>query len=718
MSKVTYNLEGLGCANCANKIELAVQKIEGVTEAYVDFSTSKLVYKYDEHTSAALTDEIISGIVHTYEPDVKVILKESSNHQTPGDAHDHGELENEKFERYRLILSLIIFFSALLFGFGPTIKTSMYLIAYAISGYPVILKSLKNIANRQWFDENFLMFIATVGAFGIGEYPEAAAVMIFYEVGEYFQDLAVGKSRASIASLMNIRPEIAHVITEGQSRDVLPDQVQIGQIIRVRVGERIPLDGRIIKGGTSLDTSALTGESKPRLVVKGDDVLSGSVVINSVIDIEVTKAYRESTISKILELVEDATAHKAPTENFITKFARYYTPVVVLLAALIMAIPTAIYGLETFDIWLYRGLIFLVISCPCALVISVPLSFFSGIGNASKHGILVKGSNYLEALNTIDTLVFDKTGTLTHGNLKIKEIIPEGTYSEDVIMSIAKTAESHSNHPIAKAIMSYNLTSDAPKTSVGFSDLSEKYEEVGGKGIKAYFSGKTHHVGTRKLLEEAGIELSSIKETLGTYVYVAREREFLGVIVLEDQIKNEAHTAIRALHKEGKKVIMLTGDQEGVAKYVADTLNIDEYHSSLLPGDKYQIVSDLISSGRKVAFVGDGINDAPVLAGATIGISMGQLGSDAAIEASDIVIMKDDLSSIDDALKISHKTKEIVLQNIVFAIGIKVIIMILGTFGLSSMWMAIFADVGVALIAILNAMRILKFQPNSKVLQD
>ena len=706
MSKVVYTLEGLGCANCAAKIEDAIRHSDGVIEAYVDFSKSKLVYSYDESNNPKLTDSTIEDIVHRFEPDVKVIaqLKNSSNTKTESTTLS----AKESFERIRLIISLLLFIIAM------TLNTSIrqyqfyfLVITYVLSGYPVIRTAIRNILNKQWFDENFLMSIATVGAFAIGEYPEAVAVMLFYEIGEYFQDLAVGKSRASIASLMNIKPEIAHILKHGETIDVLPSEVSIGDTLRVRAGERIPLDGLVVNGSTDLDTSALTGESKPKHVSLGESVLSGSVVLSGVIDLTVTKDYEDSTVSKILELVEDATAHKAPTENFITKFARYYTPIVVLLASLIVVVPTLFTGIEFFSTWLYRGLIFLVISCPCALVISVPLSFFSGIGNASNHGILVKGSNYLEALNTIDTIVFDKTGTLTYGKMKVESINPNIGVSAAYLLEVAGRSESQSNHPIARAIVLHSNYKPSPH--MGFADLSESYEEVGGKGIKAYFSNKMHYVGTAKFLMDQNIDFKPLEETHGTVVYVTEDDQYLGAIVLADEIKAEAYDTIRTIHSLGKNVIMLTGDHRSVAEYVSSALGIDQYYAELLPSDKYEIVSGLIAQGKRVAFIGDGINDAPVLAGASVGISMGQIGSDAAIEASDIVIMQDDLNRIPQAFKISHKTKTIVMQNIVFAIGIKVVIMILGTFGLSSMWMAIFADVGVALIAILNAMRILKY---------
>jgi Cd2+/Zn2+-exporting ATPase len=708
MSKVTYVLEGLGCANCAAKIESAVKAMEGVEEAYVDFSKSKLVYAFDEAKQQTIPMDAIIKIVHTYEPDVVV--------RTPESATSETEVFSEARERLRLLIGLILFAVAMLFKDLPNaITLGLLLTTYLLSGYPVIAKSFKNIVNRQWFDENFLMFVATVGAIGIGEYPEAVAVMLFYEIGEYFQDLAVGKSRHAIEALMDIRPEIAHLVKDGQTLDKSPEFIDIGDIIRVKPGERVPLDGIVLKGETAVDTSALTGESKPIYLLKGDTVLSGSVVISGVVEITVSKRYEDSTVTKILELVEDATAHKSPTENFITKFARYYTPIVVLLAAMIIAIPTLYYGVDHFSTWLYRGLIFLVISCPCALVISVPLGFFSGIGNASGHGILIKGSNYLEALNTIDTVVFDKTGTLTHGKLSIADVNPASNITSDALLAIAQRVEAHSNHPIAKAILAAGdmnkSVQESSSATFGFADLSERYEELSGLGVKATLEGKTFLAGTEKLLHTYGIAFTPITSPTSTIVYIAEGDVYLGYITLEDHVKTEAASVIHALKAQHKQTIMLTGDQNAVASAVATALTLDAFYAELMPADKYAIVRGLIDEGHHVAFVGDGINDAPVLAGATLGLSMGDLGSDAAIEASDIVIMKDQLTSILNAFSIAAQTKKIVTQNIVFAIGIKIAIMALGVFGLSSMWMAIFADVGVALLAVLNAMRILRFRP-------
>jgi len=714
MSKVTYQLDGLGCANCAAKIESAVKKVDGIQDAYVDFSTAKLVFSYNDLHTEPLSKADVEQIVHTYEPDVNV---HDDNSRVSENTHDDFD---EKREKWRLIISLLTFFMALFLKASlPTVFLTMLIFTYVLSGYKVIHKSLRNIVRGQWFDENFLMFIATVGAIAIGEYTEAVAVMLFYEVGEFFQDMAVGKSRRSISALINIRPEIAHVKTPNGLEDKRPEFVAIDEVVLVRPGERVPLDGVIVKGETSVDVSALTGESVPNFLTTDDPILSGSVVINGVIEVRITKRYQDSTVSKILELVQNATAHKAPTENFITKFARYYTPIVVGLAVLIVAIPTFIYGVSTFSTWLNRGLIFLVISCPCALVISVPLGFFSGIGNASHHGILIKGSHYLEGINLIDTVVFDKTGTLTTGKLEIVEVITAPSYSKEEVIAMAQKIESHSNHPIAKAILNYQTsasknTPPSPISSTShnlISDLSEKYEEIGGLGLKAFFDQSNYLAGTEKLMEKYHIDYPKDISSIGTRVYIAKENVYVGTIILKDSIKEHASELIHSLHKRNIKTIMLTGDRPEVAGEVAAALNIDQFYASLLPEDKFNHVQTLIKQNRKVAFVGDGINDAPVLASATLGISMGRLGSDAAIEASDIVIMNDGLTSIHEAFAISKFTKRIVMQNIVLAIGIKLVIMLLGTVGLSSMWMAIFADVGVALLAVLNAMRILGFKP-------
>lgn len=701
MEKISLSLEGLGCANCATKIENRSKHIAGIQNVVLDYSRSKLTF---EHTGddPEVTISQIKEIVASLEPDVIVTRSGQNQDKDHGHSHDHGTGGHDKRALMRLGLSLFFFIIGLISGGFPVVQLISLAIAYIVSGHKVLLRSFNNIRRGDIFDENFLMSIATFGAIAIGEYPEAVAVMIFYEVGEYFQDLAVNRSKHAITSLLNIRPDTATVLRQGFFLSVSPEEVMMDEVIMVKPGERIPLDGRIIDGTSNLDTSALTGESLPQYVGIGDAVLSGSVVQNGVIKVQVTSIYADSTVARILALVEDATAHKAKTENFITKFARLYTPIVVGFATALAIIPPLVLGWDQFDQWLYRGLIFLVISCPCALVVSVPLGFFSGLGNASKNGILIKGSNYLEALQEVDTIVFDKTGTLTEGTFEVTHVyLNETTTTMDQLLYAASLAESHSNHPIAKSIVTYaNQTFDMA------SIIST--EEVSGHGVKVLTNIGLIWAGNKKLMREAAIDYPDVP-SVHTLVYVALEGRYLGAFEIRDRIKPDAKMTIDYLQANGLNVLMLTGDRQSAAYAVADELGFKNVHSELLPAQKYAVVKKLLDSGRKVAFVGDGINDAPVLAGATVGISMGAIGSDAAIEASDIVLMTDEPSKIVQALKISRKTKQIVTQNIVFALGTKLIIMALGTVGLSSMWMAIFADVGVSLIAVLNATRALHY---------
>ena len=584
-----------------------------------------------------------------------------------------------------------------------------YLLAYVVVGGDVVKKAITNITRGQIFDENFLMLIATVGAFFVGEYPEAVAVMLFYQVGEWFQSYAVNNSRKSIKELMNIRPDYAVVLRDGEECEVDPDEVSIGEIILVKPGERVPLDGRVVKGNCSLDTMALTGESIPRDVVCGDEIISGCINLNSVIEVEVTKEFAQSTVTKILDLVENASSQKAVTEQFITRFARYYTPVVVILATALAIIPSLLVG--NFTTWLYRALSFLVISCPCALVISVPLSFFGGIGGASKAGILIKGSNYLEILAQAETVVMDKTGTLTKGSFEVSEIVCVGENELTKILEYAAYAESYSNHPISKSL----------QRAYGKEIRKEEIlntEEKAGMGVITDWNGIKVYAGNDKLMRWLEIDNIYSVEKAGTICHVAIDKEtkaeYLGYVVISDEIKEDAKTAIDGLKAAGiKRIVMLTGDAEKTAKTVAKTLGIEEYHAELLPGDKVEKTEKLLKETgekSKLIFVGDGMNDAPVLARADIGIAMGGLGSDAAIEAADIVIMNDQPSKIATAMKISRKTLKIVKQNIVFAIGIKVLVLLLAALGMASMWAAVFADVGVAFLAILNAMRAMKVE--------
>ena len=578
-------------------------------------------------------------------------------------------------------------------------------VAYIIAGGEVLLRAFKNILRGQVFDENFLMAIATIGAFAIGEFPEGVAVMLFYEVGEMFQDYAVNKSRKSISDLMNIRPDFANLIDlNGEEKRVSPESVNVGSIIVVRAGEKVPLDGVVLSGEATLDVSALTGESLPKEVEAKDDVLAGSINKSGLLKIKVTKSFGESTVSKILDLVENAGNKKSPTEKFITKFARYYTPVVVFSALALAIIPPLVISGESFSPWISRALIFLVVSCPCALVVSIPLGYFAGIGLASKNGILIKGSNYLEALNNVESIVFDKTGTLTKGTFKVRKSESTSKLTNEELLKLGAYAEYYSNHPIAKSIVS-EFNEEINK------DLISNYEEISGKGIKVDIDGETFLAGNSKLMDMFNIKITPIHE-IGTVVYLANEKSELGYIVISDEIKEDSKEAISGLKEIGvKQTIMLTGDNEKVGDSVAKELGLDKAYCSLLPQNKVEKLEQIFedkSKGKKVAFVGDGINDAPVLARADIGIAMGGVGSDAAIEAADVVIMDDKPSKIIKAIKIAKKTNKIVWQNIIFALGVKIIILIFGALGMANMWEAVFGDVGVTLIAVINSSRILK----------
>ena len=604
----------------------------------------------------------------------------------------------------KIIIALILFFIALIINFGNVwINNVIYIIAYIIVGFEIVRKAVRNITRGKVFDENFLMTVATIGAFGIGEFPEAVAVMLFYQVGELFQSYAVDKSRKSIASLMDIRPDYANIEKDGKLEKVDPDEVKIGDIIVIKPGEKIPLDGTVVEGKTNLDTKALTGEPMPREVNIGDDVISGCINLNGLIRVKVTKKYGESTVSKILDLVENASSKKSKSENFITKFAAYYTPIVVIIAVILAIVPPLIIPGAEFSDWIYRALSFLVVSCPCALVISIPLSFFGGIGGASKMGILIKGSNYLEALANTEIVVFDKTGTLTEGIAKVQKIEAEGISKEE-LLEITALAENFSNHPIAISIKSeYNKPIDEKRIV--------KTQELTGRGINATIDEKEVLVGNEKLMKEEKIDYKECTDA-GTALYVAIDKKYVGYILIADSIKKDSKKAIQNLKKNGiKQTIMLTGDRKQVGEAVAKKLGIDKVYTELLPDGKVEKVEKLLkekSQKGKLAFVGDGINDAPVLAISDIGIAMGALGSDAAIEAADVVLMTDEPSKIVDAIHLSKKTMRIVKENIVFAILIKVIVLILSAFGISTMWEAVFADVGVSIIAIINALRVLR----------
>lgn len=604
---------------------------------------------------------------------------------------------------WRIIIGAALLATAVLLNLNNEwLQIALFIISYIIVGGDVVKRAVKNIFKGQVFDENFLMSIATIGAFFIGEYPEGVAVMLFYQVGELFQSYAVGKSRKSIASLMDIRPDYANVKKGDELVKVDPDEVQIGDIIVIKAGEKIPLDGKVIEGSSMIDTSALTGESVPREVEVGSDILSGCININGVITAEVTKEFGESTVSKILDLVENASSKKSNSEQFITKFARYYTPVVVIIAVFLAIIPPLVIDGATFSDWIYRALAFLVVSCPCALVISIPLSFFGGIGGASKKGILVKGSNYLEALAETEIVVFDKTGTLTKGVFNVQEIHPEGVSKEE-LLELTAYVESYSNHPISLSLKrAYSKEIDNGRIS--------DVEEISGHGVIATVDGKKVMAGNIKLMKMMDIPYFK-GELIGTVVHVAVNNKYIGYIVIADEVKEDSAQAIKELKAANiKQTVMLTGDNKSVGSKVAKELGLDKVYAELLPADKVEKLEELFSQKSKkgkLAFVGDGINDAPVLARADIGIAMGGLGSDAAIEAADIVIMTDEPSKIATAMKISKKTLKIAHQNIVFAIGIKIIVLILSAFGITTMWAAIFADVGVTIIAVLNAFRAL-----------
>ena len=604
----------------------------------------------------------------------------------------------------KIIISLILFIFAMVIKFeNEIINNIIFVISYLIVGFEILKKAIRNIVRGKVFDENFLMSVATIGAFAIGEYPEAVAVMLFYQIGELFQSYAVDKSRKSIASLMDIRPDYANVYREGNIETVNPEEVKIGETIVIKPGEKIPLDGKIIEGKTTLDTKALTGESLPREVSEGDEVLSGCINLNGMIKIEVTKEFGESTVSKILDLVENASSKKSKSENFITKFAKYYTPTVVIIALILAIVPPLVIQGATFSDWIYRALSFLVVSCPCALVISIPLSFFGGIGGASKRGILIKGSNYLEALSNTEIAVFDKTGTLTKGVFEVQEVKPVDISNEE-LLKIAAYAENYSNHPISKSIkQAYNKPIDENEII--------NSEELSGLGIVAKIGEKNVLVGNEKLMQEKQIEFEKCNK-IGTIIYIAINGKYTGYILIADKIKEDAKQTIEELKKNDiKQTIMLTGDKKEVGESVAKEVGIDKVYTELLPTDKVQKVEELLktkSPKGKLVFVGDGINDAPVLTLADIGIAMGGLGADSAIEAADIVIMTDEPSKIIKAIKLSKKTMRIVKENIVFAIFIKILVLVLTAFGLSTMWEAVFADVGVSIIAIINALRVLK----------
>ena len=689
--ELQLTLEGLNCANCARKIEEKVGKMEGVKESNLNFTTTTLNVKLERKVKEEHAINEIKKIVEALEPHVKVEKKVSGK----------TNVQKAKFEvKPTLIIGTILYLIAVIGDFKGALALILFVVSYLLIGGKVVLTAIKNIARGQLFDENFLMTVATIGAFSISEYPEAVAVMLFYEIGETIQGYAVNKSRSSISSLMDIRADYANIIIDGKEKKVSPETVKVEDIILVKPGEKIPLDGIVVEGESFVDTSALTGESVPRKIAVNDEILSGGINTNGVLKVKVTKKFGESTVSRILEMVENAANKKANTEKFITKFAKVYTPIVVALAILIAVVPSIFIKDALFSTWLYRALVFLVVSCPCALVVSVPLGFFAGIGGASKKGVLVKGSNYLELLKDLETVVFDKTGTLTEGVFTVTEINTNDIQKEKLI-EIAAMAESFSNHPIAISIIKeYGKEIDK--------EVIEEYEEIAGHGIKAVINNEEILIGNAKLMNQFNISYNEV-DSIGTVVYCAINGEFKGSIVISDKIKENAGEALINLKAAGvKKTVMLTGDNKKTAEKVGEKVNIDEVHSELLPLGKVKEVEKLLKASNKngrLAFVGDGVNDAPVLARADIGIAMGGIGSDAAIEAADVVLMKDDINALVDAINVSKKTDKILWQNIIFALGVKVIVMVLGTFGIANMWTAVFADVGITIIAIINSTR-------------
>lgn len=702
--KVEIALGGLNCAHCGEEIGNKVSKLDNVIQSNLNFISKKLTFEVAKNVDEKLVTEEIIKIINDTEPglDIKVSFSDT---KTKKENKEEVEISN-KGDLIKLIIGSIMYIFGIFqtaTGFESKFANIVFLMVYLIVGYDVLLKALKNASKGRVFDENFLMSIATVGAVIIGEVPEAVGVMLFYKIGEYLQDIAVGKSRKSITSLMQIRPDSANLKVGSEIKVVSPEEVSIGDIIVVKPGEKIPLDGVVVDGFSMVDTSALTGESVLREIGVGESALSGFINKNALLTIEVTKEFGESTVSKILDLVENASSKKSKTENFISKFAKYYTPFVLISAMIIAFIPPLVVPNAEFLDWFYRGLVFLVVSCPCALVLSIPLSFFSGIGNSSKHGILIKGSNYLEALKNVDTVVFDKTGTLTKGVFKVTKVSPVGI-SEKELIEYAAYAEANSNHPIAKSIVNYY------KESIDLEKITY-FEEIAAHGIKVKYNDLHILAGNDKLMSSENI-LYFPTDDIGTVVYIAVNGAYRGYIVISDEIKEDSKEAIKNLKLSGvKEVVMLTGDNEKVANKIANELGIDKVYSNLLPNEKVDRLEDIFKEKlpkEKVAFVGDGINDAPVLARADVGIAMGALGSDAAIEAADVVLMTDEPSKIAKAIEISRKTNKIVWQNIVFALGVKAIVLILSAGGVATMWEAIFADVGVALIAVLNAMRVMK----------
>ena len=712
------SIEGLDCPNCAAKVERKINTLEGIKEATVDFLGKKIVVLADEISENELV-ELIQTEVDKIEDGVKVFVPKVQAGESSSEEEDTGKIKK------KLLIGGVLFVLGIFVPktlFIP--KLAVFLVSYLVIGGDVLLSAFKNILNGQVFDENFLMAIATIGAFAIGEYPEGVAVMLFYQLGELLQGIAVNNSRKSIVSLMDIRPDYANIKVGEGIKKISPEEIKVGEIIVVKPGEKVPLDGKIVKGASTFDTSALTGESLPREAKAGDDVLSGFINKNGLIEIQVAKVFSESTVSKILYLMENAGSKKSKTENFITKFARYYTPVVVITALIVAIFPPLLIQGATFSDWIYRALIFLVVSCPCALVISIPLGFFGGIGGASRHGILIKGTNYLEVLNDLESVVMDKTGTLTKGIFKVTEVNAENNIkinnfennktelTKPLLLKYAAHIEKFSNHPIAQSIVAEYENS----VSKVDENVVKDFEEISGFGIKVNINNHQFLAGNSKLMNLENITFDK-KENLGTAIYLAADGKYIGNILISDEVKEDSARAIKGMKENGvKEIVMLTGDNEAIGKNIAEKLGIDKVFTELLPNEKVEKLEEIYktkSEKGKIAFVGDGINDAPVLARADLGIAMGGAGSDAAIEAADVVIMNDEPSKIVTAIKIAKKTKEIVWQNITVAFAIKIVVMALGLFGDATMWEAVFADVGVALLAVLNATRVLRYNPES-----
>ncbi|HCX63582.1 MAG TPA: cadmium-translocating P-type ATPase [Eubacteriaceae bacterium] len=693
--KKTIPLKNLSCANCALKMEDRIRRMDEIKEVQVDFTSQKMVVESEYFGDQLL--EKMESTMQKIEPDVAIVRESDQK----------GE-EESVFKKHiiKLIVGSVVFAYALLSDHTAQIELILYITAYLIVGENVLKNAIKGIFRGEVFSEFFLMSVATIGAFFVGEYPEGVGVMLFFLIGEIFQDKAVDRSRKSISDLMDIKTDYVNVYEEGVYQRKDPKEVKIDEIFIVKPGEKIPLDGVVVKGESMVDTSALTGESLPREIGVGEEALGGFINTNGILEIKTTKIFEDSTVSKILELVENASSKKAPTERFISKFARYYTPVVVFSALAVALVPPLVLPQATFEEWIYRALIFLVISCPCALVVSIPLGFFGGIGGASKKGILIKGANYLEGLNQVTSVVFDKTGTLTKGVFEVTDIQPQGDISKDQLLEYAAYGESFSNHPIAKSLVrAYARSIDANRI--------ENYEERSGKGVRSILDGQTILCGNKEWMKANDIEIPLV-DVEGSIVYVALKGRYLGHIVIADTIKEDSIQTIRQLKELGiQKTVMLTGDRERTARRIAEELGIDEVYFELLPDEKVKMMEQLQNQQNrkeKIIYVGDGINDAPVLARSDIGVAMGGLGSDAAIEAADVVFMEDEPSKLPTALKIARRTRKIVYQNIVFALGIKGIFLIFGAFGMATMWEAVFADVGVALLAVLNASRVLKIE--------